>query len=108
VKPWKTANTSNKSLRALDLHQFSSAMTRSAIRSYLEAISDGSIEVEDDLVVIVGKGLHSTRQPVLGTTVTTLLHDEFGLKPSIDPTNQGRLIIPKEDLEMLSERRKWI
>lgn len=107
VKPWKKALVNQRSARALDLHQFSSAMTRSAIRSHLEAISFGSVKVEANLVVIVGKGLHSAKDPVIGSTVTTIIRNEFKTPVSVDPANKGRLIVLKEDLQRLGESRKW-
>lgn len=108
VRPWKfTSDNRGTSIRAMDLHQFSSALSRSAIRSHLEGVLAGSDTPKHDLVVIVGKGLNSINEPILGTAVNQLLQEEYDIVASIDPLNSGRLIVSKDALAKIFQSQKW-
>eukprot|EP00977_Amphora_coffeiformis_P023497 scaffold13479_cov166-Amphora_coffeaeformis.AAC.9 len=107
LKPWRTTqNSRRQSIRALDLHQFSGSLARAAVRSYLESLLERPRRVSEDLVIVVGKGLHSTDRPVLGSAVASLC-EEYGIKPSVDSSNAGRLIISRESLQELIKTRGW-
>ena len=105
LKPWKTTkNSRGQSIRALDLHQFSGSLARAAVRSHLESLFSRPRTVTEDLVIVVGKGLHSTSRPVLGSAVSSLC-EEYGIKPSFDGSNAGRLVISRESLQELIKTR---
>ena len=108
LKPWKTSKDSNgHPIRALDLHQFSGALSRAVIRSHLESLLARPQTSLDELVIVVGKGLHSIGGPILGDTVKTLLQEEYGITALVDKANAGRLIVGKQVLESLVESRGW-
>ena len=99
--PWYHTkdSASGDSILALDLHTFSAAMAKAAVRSHLESLlarkSDGP---ENDWVIVVGKGLRSEEFPVLKSTVQTLLEVEFGIQAKVLRENEGRLIVRSETL----------
>ncbi|KAI2512794.1 PPR repeat [Fragilaria crotonensis] len=102
-RPWtRTRAASGDWIRALDFHNYSSAMARTAIRSVMESlISDGkpAHDVKKDLIVVVGKGKGSKFDPVLGQAVQEVLRDNYGVPCRVDPDNAGRLIVEASDLE---------
>ena len=112
VKPWRrTLNQDGDSIYALDLHNFSSSMAKAAIRSCMDAyllkkkiIREGS---GNDLVIITGKGLNTARGdlPVLQGTTLNLLEKEYGLKGTVEDSNQGRVVVDTEKLKDFVERR---
>lgn len=107
VRPWKTTKKSNgQSIRALDLHQFSVALARAAVRSHLEKLLAYPHNLAEDLVIVVGKGLRSADDPVLGSAISVLC-EEYGVDPSYDGSNSGRLIIYRESLHDLIETSGW-
>ena len=110
VKPWKTSkNVQGRSIRVLDLHLFSAALGRAAVRSYLESLLAGRRTLaDDDLVIVVGKGLHSRNNaPVLGAAITKMVSEEYGIAASVVESNTGRLNIAKQDLQKLIDTRGW-
>ena len=109
VKPWKTSkNAEGRPIRVLDLHLFSAALARAAVRSYLESLLAGRRRaVVDDLVIVVGKGLRSIAAPVLGAAVTKILSEEYDIVASVVESNTGRLIVEKKDLQKLIDTRGW-
>lgn len=125
VQPWTTTRAFDDSkqkisIQAIDLHNFSSAMARIAIRTVLE-----SLVVEDDdgreklpffstlpttgLVIIVGKGKGSDLDhSILSPTVQKILKNEYDIPFIVDPRNEGRLIVKQIDLEnFITKRRSW-
>eukprot|EP00547_Thalassionema_nitzschioides_P007075 CAMPEP_0194208298 /NCGR_PEP_ID=MMETSP0156-20130528/6783_1 /TAXON_ID=33649 /ORGANISM="Thalassionema nitzschioides, Strain L26-B" /LENGTH=989 /DNA_ID=CAMNT_0038935231 /DNA_START=298 /DNA_END=3267 /DNA_ORIENTATION=+ len=122
VQPWTATQAldhlgGKRSIQAIDLHHFSSAMARIAIRNALE-----SLLVEDDhereklppqellssigLVIIVGKGKGSELDhSILSPTVQKVLKDEYHIPYTIDPTNEGRLIVKPADLDKFVAKR---
>lgn len=104
MSPWHQTkdSTTGESMWALDLHTFSSAMARAAIRSHLDSLLARTTEKrlpDNDWTIIVGKGLRSEDVPVLKSTVQTLLEIEFGIQWEILRENEGRLIVRKEILQ---------
>ena len=102
-RPWtRTRAASGDWIRALDFHNYSSAMARTAIRSVIESlISDGkpAHDVKKDLIVVVGKGKGSKFDPVLGQAVQEMLRNNYGINCHVDPDNTGRLVVESSDLE---------
>jgi len=111
VNPWRwTRNQFGESLSALDLHRFSSAMAKAALRSTIDSYVNGSGKKGGpmkDLVIITGKGLNSMNDPVLKATVVDLLQRDYGLKCKMDDSNQGRLIVGSEELREFVETKSW-
>lgn len=109
VKPWKTSeDAEGRPIRVLDLHLFSAALARAAVRSYLENLLAGRRRaVVDDLVIVVGKGLRSSAAPVLGAAVSKILSEEYDIVASVVESNIGRLIVEKKDLQKLIDTRGW-
>jgi pentatricopeptide repeat domain-containing protein 1 len=109
LRPWRTtADTEGKRIRALDLHSFNSAMARSSLRSHLEwLLNTGKQGVNDDLMIIVGKGKHSQETPVLRGTVCRFLKLEYGIEPVVNDNNPGRISIPSKSLNDFITKRSW-
>ena len=110
VNPWrKTKDSTGRSVRAMDLHKFNSALARSAVKSFLDSILKRGKEkaIEDDFVIIVGKGLRSEEKPVLLPTLQELLLSEYGLAVDAEEENAGRLVIKAETLRSVVAGRSW-
>lgn len=115
VNPWRTTrDKGGKSVRAMDLHSFSAAMARAAVRHYLESLLLKSSsraqqgQSPEDLMIIVGKGLRSEQEPVLLPTVYRLLRYEYSMMDlTIDPANTGRIVVPKAALMDFIVRKSW-
>ena len=114
-RPWtrtRAAASSGDWIRALDFHNYSSAMARTAIRSVMESlIRDGkpatkittsAHDVKKDLIVVVGKGKGSKFDPVLGQAVQEVLRNNYGVHSTVDPNNAGRIIVKSADLQSFS------
>jgi pentatricopeptide repeat protein len=102
--PWTRTRSasSGELIRALDFHNYSSAMARTAIRSVIESlVSKGkpAHDVSKDLIIVVGKGKGSRLDPVLGHTVQEALQKHYEIKCAVDPDNTGRLIVKSTDLQ---------
>lgn len=105
IMPWRNSLSSDgETLQVMDLHSFSAAMARTAVRSYMESVARERCEVIEDWVIVVGKGKHSDFVPVLKTAVLEILRGEFGLEARSDPTNLGRVIVPATSLKQYIER----
>ena len=107
--PWhQTKDSSNgESIWALDLHTFSAAMAKAAIRSHIESLLARKSEkmwLNNDWIIVVGKGLRSENSPVLKSTVQTILNAEFGLQSEVMCENEGRLIVRSENLRACISR----
>lgn len=112
--PWRFTgdSVSGEKINALDLHSYSAAMARAAIRSHMESLlskkgSDSPQLTAQDLTIIVGKGLRSEEVPVLKKAVYSLLESEFGITALVDDQNAGRLLIPTESLRRFVATRSW-
>jgi len=100
----------NQLLRMLqDLHNFSSAMAKAAVRSLLDGYSSRNDRdsCHNDLLIVTGKGLHSEENPVLKNSIISVLANEYGIEATVDEHNPGRVIVPSYSLEQFLERRKW-
>ena len=84
-------------------------MASSAVRSFLDSLLKRGKEltIEDDFVIIVGKGLRSAEDPILLPTLQELLKLEYGVTAEVEPENKGRLIIKAEALRALIAGRRW-
>jgi len=101
--PWRSTKDSStgETIRAIDLHSFSAAMAKAAIRSHLDSLLSRDTEphvLDEDWTIIVGKGLRSEDVPVLKTTVHSLLARDFGIAAKTDEQNEGRLIVQSQSL----------
>ena len=111
-QPWTRTRcaSSGTPIRAIDMHSFSSAMARIAIRSVMESLLSGSNpshNIDNPLVIIVGKGRGSTSEPVLMPFVRNLFEQNYGIIPQADPNNSGRLIVHGRDLRSYVDRHQW-
>ena len=68
---------------------------------------DKQIEIQNDWVIIVGKGIHSSNQPVLLPTVVQLVQHEIGLQCKIDGENRGRVVVSKAELQRFVNSKSW-
>lgn len=108
IKPWKaTLNDRNERIFALDLHTFSGAMAKAAVRSHLESLLEGQRQVKGDLIIITGKGLRSEATPILSSTVARLLENEYSIEATINERNTGRIVLSAEVLKVFVEAKKW-
>ena len=110
VNPWRmTIDSMGRSVKAMDLHKFNSALASSAVRSYLDSllVKGRHLTIHDDLIIIVGKGLRSTEEPILLPTIQKLLISEYGLAVYSEKENAGRLIIKAAALRGVVAGRSW-
>jgi pentatricopeptide repeat domain-containing protein 1 len=105
-------------LRAMDLHHYSAAMAKAAVRSYLDSLlaSRNKNAIIDDhgWTIIVGKGLRSRdNEPVLLPTLRKLLEHEYDIdalksKSSENGENNiGRLIVDADTLRQFVAAKRW-
>ena len=105
-----TKDFPGNSIRALDLHRNSGSMAKSAIRSVMESLFEAKPQhdVNQDLVIIVGKGKGSdNNKSVLLPTAQTLLQNEYGIDVQVDKYNSGRLIVGSSVLSKYAAAKKW-
>jgi pentatricopeptide repeat domain-containing protein 1 len=110
VNPWRTTRKQNgERIYALDLHRFSKALASAAVRSVMDSYlhKKSPKDITEDLVIITGKGLRSSSQPVLMGTVVRLLEGRYGVKGRIDDSNKGRLILDVETLHHFLTTKSW-
>jgi pentatricopeptide repeat domain-containing protein 1 len=109
VKPWRfTRDQNDEKVRAMDLHKFSAAMARAAVRSHFESmLMNARPIIADDLIIIVGKGLRSTEEPVLMPAVTLLLKHEYGIQAKLQANNRGRLVVEADALRAFVTTKSW-
>ena len=110
VNPWRqTKDLRGEYVRAMDLHNFSAAMAKAAVRTYMDGgiIRNKSTQAAEDLLIIPGKGIHSEKDPVLRQAVVTVLLDEYGVNAFIDESNLGRITIPAEELAKYIAKNRW-
>lgn len=111
--PWrltKDSSVPDNTIWAIDLHSYSAAMAKAAIRSHLNILLSGRFEASvnsSDWTIIVGKGLRSETEPVLKSAVQSLLKIEYGIMTFADEENYGRLIISNESLRECAMKRIW-
>jgi DNA-nicking Smr family endonuclease len=92
----------------MDLHKFSAAMARAAVRSHFESmLMNARAIIADDLIIIVGKGLRSTEEPVLMPAVLMLLELEYGIQAKVQADNRGRLVVEADTLRAFVTTKSW-
>lgn len=100
-----TDSSSETEILTMDLHSFSAALAKAALRSYFESLLEDASQHRPvskirPFVVIVGKGQSRTDvEPVLKSVVAEFLSNEYGIVSMTDSKNQGRLVVSKADLE---------
>ena len=125
--PWRvtkdtSSSNTNDPVMAMDLHSYSAAMARAAIRNHVNALllrpGKGTMTNMDstntnattisDWIIIVGQGYHSIDgRPILKDTVLNLLHSEYGISALMDDSNLGRVIIPAISIQRYISKRRW-
>ena len=122
--PWRTtpgSNVSTEQIMAMDLHSYSAAMTRAAIRNHMNTLlsrpGKGTLPVIhvdtltttiSDWVIIVGQGYHSIDGcPILKDTVLSLLRVEFGIDAVVDHSNLGRVVVTANSIQQFISQRRW-
>ena len=93
-----------------DLHNFSGAMAKAAVRSFMDGYSqriDLPTEDAEDLVIISGKGLRSETTPILQNAVLSVLCNEYGVEAKVDESNSGRIIVEGAALRDYVSRNNW-
>jgi Smr domain len=114
--PWRFTkeSVSGEPIEALDLHSYSAAMARAAIRNYMNSIlvkptllESSPTKLIPDWTIIVGQGWHSSRDgPVLKDTVLNLLDLEYGIQAVVDDRNLGRVRISADVLRHFVTQRR--
>lgn len=113
IKPWRVRySPGDKKIKSMDLHQFSAAMARAAIRSYIDQLlNQGKSKlytIQDDWIIITGKGLNSEDGLlVLRPTVQHILFNEYGIHATVDESNVGRLIVSSNQLRETVSKKSW-
>ena len=82
-----------------------SAAIRKTMNTWLDE-KDSTGILNDDFVIITGKGKHSTSQPVLQRAAKEVLL-QFGIKAKIDKSNSGRLVVCKQELLDCFDDKSW-
>ncbi|CAM9902019.1 unnamed protein product [Scytosiphon promiscuus] len=93
---------------AVNLHGYSQAVAKAAVRSGLSRVLQRFLVAEKDpsvvreFTIITGRGKHSRQafEPVLRPVAQDMLLEEFEppIPTHFDPTNDGRLMVRKEDI----------
>lgn len=121
--PWrmtKDSNISTEPIMAMDLHSYSAAMTRAAIRNHMNTLAlrpaksmmmtnvDNTTTKTIDWIIIVGQGYHSIDgRPILKDTVLNLLRVEYGIDAVVDDRNFGRVLILANSIQQYLTKRRW-
>lgn len=81
----------------------------SAVRSYVDSLlRRGSDSIEDNLIIIVGKGLRSDEDGVkLLPAIQSLWLEDYGVSVEADKENRGRVVVGAESLRTLVAGRSW-
>ena len=89
-----------------DLHRFSAAMANAAVRSVIESLLSPKPDhdIDEELVIIVGKGKGSEDKPVLLPAVSNLLEQDYDIVGNVDTTNAGRFVISSGALQSFVKR----
>ena len=84
-------------------------MACSAVRSHLDGLlmNGKNSSPEDDLVIIVGKGLRSSNEVKLLPSIQELLLQDYGVTGNVREENVGRIVIDAKDLQSLIAGRSW-
>jgi len=111
VDPWKwTKNKAGEPIYALDLHTYSASMAKAAIRKIMDTWLDENDStgggLSGNLVIITGKGKHSSSLPVLQNVTRSVLL-EYGIKAELDKSNRGRIVVKTADLIECFGGRSW-
>ena len=64
-------------------------------------------DINNDLVIVVGKGKGSISDPVLRDAVVTFLEECYDVVACIDSCNSGRLVVSSNELEKFIDRQTW-
>ena len=98
----------------MDLHSYSAAMTRAAIRNHINTllrpgkVMNTTLATTLDWIIIVGQGYHSLDgRPILKDTVLNMLRVEYGIDAVVDDRNLGRVLIPANSIQQFISKRRW-
>jgi pentatricopeptide repeat protein len=117
--PWRYTKASMSDdilIYAMDLHSYSAAMARAAIRDYMDTLvhrsrnnkASNTTVISGDCIIIVGQGYHSIdRRPILKDKVMNLLQFEYGIIAIVDETNFGRVRILYNDIQQYISQHQW-
>ena len=121
--PWRltkdSSSSPNEPIMAMDLHSYSAAMTRAAIRNHMDTLlsrpgkgtmmtSMDTATTISDWTIIVGQGYHSIDgRPILKDTVMNVLRVEYGIDAVVDDRNFGRILIPVGVIQQFISKRRW-
>lgn len=110
--PWKYTFDSNQKdrIRVMDLHQFSVAMAKIAVRTAMDSLllKTTTHDVSKDLVIVLGKGKGSIDgKTKLMPSIRNLLKEEYSLDACIETSNAGRIRILSNDLKGFVDTRRW-
>ena len=110
--PWKYTMDSNQKdrIRVMDLHQFSVAMAKIAVRTAMDSLllKNTSHDVSKDFVIVLGKGKGSVDGKIkLMPSIRNLLKEEYSLEAHIETSNAGRIRIKSNDLKSFVDTRRW-
>jgi len=84
-------------------------MANASVRSVMESLlsSEPAHDINQELVIIVGKGKGSEDKRVLLPAVQKLLEQDYGIIGNVDSTNAGRFVISPDTLKLYVERHAW-
>jgi pentatricopeptide repeat domain-containing protein 1 len=106
--PWRKTRASDgrTAVLAMDLHSFTAAMARAAVSTHADSLLMNLDPIDEDWIIVVGKGLRSEEEPVLQTTVMNLLRSEYGIESFLDPENSGRVVVAATELTQFLEKHQ--
>ena len=90
-----------KNTGTVDLHGCSAAEANALLFNLFMDHVDSTNPLVTDLVIITGKGIHSTNEPVLHSSVQQFIKKELKLAVYEDHCNSGRLIVPLSAIKSL-------
>jgi pentatricopeptide repeat protein len=105
--PWrKTRASDGRTVLAMDLHSFTAAMARAAVSTHADSLLMNLDPIDEDWIIVVGKGLRSEEEPVLQATVVNLLRSEYGIESFLDQENSGRVVVAATELTKFLEKHQ--
>jgi pentatricopeptide repeat protein len=93
-----------------DLHRFSAAMAKVALRSALDSsLAKKQTEFTGkDLVIITGIGHNRATEPILKSITLDLLSSEYQITAKVDPLNPGRVVLDSDTLLKFVNSKSWV
>ncbi|CAE8645553.1 unnamed protein product, partial [Polarella glacialis] len=106
LRAWPSADGSGQKL--LDLHELPVEVAMLAARAVFDDIarSGHGPDVDEELIIVVGRGKHSDRGEALLRPALLAMLRELGLQGRLAPGNSGRVLVPIQALRRPGHQRQ--